>query len=152
MSWADDNGITCWDSEDYELYYNFIEWRKQEKEEAVSLIDDIKEEDFIMDKKELVINQEFYDLGFISKKDFVVTDLKDKIKLYEAEVNKIINLLNADLRRYKQQYENKEYSPTDITNLSDYLNTLRWQLCYSRDELIGLSYEVNKDISEQAHK
>lgn len=105
-----------------------------------------------MNKKELVINQEFYDLGFISKKDFVVTDLKDKIKLYEAEINKIINLLTGDLRRYKKQYENKEYSPTDLINLSDYLNTLEYQLCYSRDELIGLSHEVNKDIEEQEHK
>lgn len=105
-----------------------------------------------MNKKELVINQEFYDLGFIGKKDFVVTELKDKIKVYEAEINKIINSLNGDLRRYKRQYENKEYSPTDLINLSDYLNTLEYQLCYSRDELICLSHEVNEDIEEQAHK
>lgn len=105
-----------------------------------------------MNKKELVINQEFYDLGFISKKDFVVTDLKDKIKLYEAEVNKIVNLLHADLREYTRKYENKEYASTDITNLSDYLGTLEWQLCFSRDKLVGFSYEVNKDIEEYAHK
>ena len=105
-----------------------------------------------MDKKELVINQEFYDLGFISKEDFVVTDLKDKIKLYEAEINKIVNLLNGDLSRYKRQYENKEYAPTDIINLADYLNTVIWQLNYSRDGLVGISHDVNKDISEQAHK
>ena len=77
---------------------------------------------------------------------------KDKIKLYEAEITKIVNLLHTDLKRYKSQYENKEYSPTDIINLSDYLDTLVWQLCYSRDKLVGLAHEVNEDVSEQAHK
>lgn len=118
----------------------------------VDLIDDIKEEDFIMDKKELVINQELYDLGFIGKKDFVVTELKDKIKVYEAEINKIFNSLKTDLEVDKKLYGGRDYAPTDLINLSNYLNTLEWHLCMCRDRLIGLSHEVNKDISEQAHK
>ena len=104
-------------------------------EEAVSLIDDIKEEDFTMDKK-----------------DFVVTDLKDKIKLYEAEITKMFHSLQADLEVDKKLYRGRDYAPTDIINLSNYLNTLEWHLCMCRDRLIGLSHEVNKDISEQAHK
>lgn len=98
------------------------------------------------------INQELYDLGFISKKDFVVTDLKDKIKIYEAEIHKILNSLQADLQIDKKLYGSKDYAPTDIINLSNYLNTLEWHLCMCRDKLIGLSYEVDNDISEQAHK
>ena len=103
-----------------------------------------------MDKKELVINQEFYDLGFISKEDFVVTDLKDKIKIYEAEINKIFNTLKEDLKVDKKLYGDRDYAPTDLINLSDYLNTLEWHLCMCRDRLVGLSHEVNEDISNMA--
>ena len=49
-------------------------------------------------------------------------------------------------------YEDKDYAPIDIINLSNYLNTLEWHLNTCRDRLVGISYEVNKDISEQAHK
>lgn len=96
------------------------------------------------------INQELYDLGFIGKKDFVVTDLKDKIKIYEAEINKIFHSLQADLQIDKKMYGSKDYAPTDIINLSNYLNTLEWHLCMCRDRLVGLSHEVNEDISNMA--
>lgn len=115
----------------------------------VDLIDDLKEEDFIMDKE---INQELYELGFIGKKDFVVTDLKDKIKIYEAEINKLVNILQADLKLDNRMYENKDYAPADIINLSDYLNTLEWHLSACRDRLVGISHDVQKDIEEQAYK
>ena len=104
----------------------------------------------IMKNKE--INQELYELGFIGKKDFVVTELKDKIKVYEAEINKIFDSLKADLEVDKKLYRGRDYAPTDIINLSDYLNTLEWHLTMCRDRLVGLSHEVNKDIAEQAHK
>lgn len=121
----------------------------KDTDNPVDLIDDIKEEDFIMKKE---IDQELYDLGFIGKKDFVVTGLKDKIKVYEAEITRLLNLLQANLKIDGRLYESKEYAPTDIINLSDYLNTLEWHLSSCRDRLIGISYEVNKDIAEQAQK
>lgn len=45
MSWADDNGITCWDPEDYELYYDYVNWLKRNRQEALDCIDDIKIDD-----------------------------------------------------------------------------------------------------------
>lgn len=121
----------------------------KDTDNPVDLIDDINEEEFSMNKE---INQELYELGFIGKKDFVVTNLKDKIKVYEAEISKIFTELNAGLKLDKKLYEELDYAPVDLISLSNYLNNLEWHLSTCRDRLVGISHDVQKDIEEQAHK
>ena len=137
----DDYGNGC----DPDPFYDY-----EDDDNPVDLIDDIKESD--MNKKEIMINQELYELGFIGKKDFVVTELKDKIKIYEAEITKIFTELKLHLRDAKQKYDDRDYAPTDIINLSNYLNSLEWCLCMCRDRLVGISHDVHNDISDYAHK
>ena len=97
-------------------------------------------------------NKVYFVNNALPKEIVKIKVIKEKKYYTEAEITKIFTELKLHLRDAKQKYDDRDYAPTDIINLSNYLNSLEWCLCMCRDRLVGISHDVHNDISDYAHK